>query len=78
MKEIDTLLYNTLMKLINEMQNFNSRQQEIINKIGDVDNMLYRQLEVLKKIQEQTKSADFEEQEEIKRKIEEINKIIAK
>lgn len=65
-----------ILKIVSELQNLTQRQQIIINKIDETNDRIYRETEVLKEIQKQTKNPSQEEQEEIKKKIEELNKMI--
>lgn len=63
-------------KAINEIQNITSRQQEIIGVIRETNNELYKNTSVLKTIQKQTLPNNAQEQEELKKKLEELNKLI--
>ena len=63
-------------KIINELQNITSRQQEFIDKIKDTNEILFKQTQLLMSIQKQTRTESQEEKEEIKRKIEELNKMM--
>lgn len=63
-------------KIISELQNITSRQQEFINKIRDTNDFIFRQTEVLREIQKQTRTESQEEKEEIKKRIEELNKMM--
>lgn len=65
-----------ILKIVSELQNLTQRQQIIINKIDETNDRIYKETEVLKEIQKQTKKPSQEEQEEIKKKIEELNKMI--
>ena len=63
-------------KIISELQNITSRQQEFINKIKDTNDYIFQQTQVLKEIQKQTRTESQVEKEEIKKKIEELNKMM--
>lgn len=63
-------------KAINEIQNITSRQQEMISIIRDTNNEIFKNTSVLKQIQKQTLPDNAEEQRELKKKLEELNKLV--
>ena len=63
-------------KFISELQNINSRQQEFIKVLKENNDYLYRQTAILREIKAQTRTETQEEKEEIKKKIEELNKMM--
>ena len=72
------ILEEELMKIITLLQNIISNQNKSYDMLRDIDNHIFHQYEILKQIQKQTKSETAEEQEEIRKKIEELNKMIIK
>lgn len=76
MSNREDLKIDYLIKIITELQRLISCQEQLISKVEDINISIYRQTEVLKIIQKQTKNQTVEEQEEIKKKIEELNKMI--
>lgn len=72
------IIEDYLMKVITQLQHIESNQSKNFDKLRDIDNHIFQQMEILKQIQKQTKSETAEEQEEIKKKLEEINKLMAK
>lgn len=72
------IVENHLMKIITLLQNMITNQNQQFDKLRDIDNHIFQQTEILKQIQKQTKSESSEEQEAIKQKLEELNKLLVK
>lgn len=72
------IIESYLMKIITLLQNIASNQSKEFDKLRDIDNHIFQQVELLKQIQKQTRSESAEEQEEIKRKLDELNRLVGK
>lgn len=70
------IIEDKLDKIITLLQHIASNQSKNFDKLRDVDNHIFQQKEILQQIQKQTKSEKAEEQEEIRKKIEELNKML--
>ncbi|MBD5080352.1 MAG: hypothetical protein HDT44_01135 [Ruminococcaceae bacterium] len=65
-----------LMKIITLLQHIASNQEKEFDKLRDIDNHIFQQTEILKQIEKNTKAENAEEQEEIKKKLYELNKLM--
>lgn len=63
-------------KLISEMQNITSRQQDVINSINDTNNEIFKNTQVVKNIEKNTVPTNAKDQEEIKKKLQEITQMM--
>lgn len=66
-----------LLKIITLLQHIASNQYKEFDKLRDIDNHIFQQTEILKQIEKNTRKENAEEQEEIKQKLYELNKLMA-
>ena len=66
-----------LLKIITQLQHIASNQYKEYDKLRDIDNHIFQQTEILKQIEKNTRKENAEEQEEIKQKLYELNKLMA-